>query len=854
MGVQLDLTDIQTGFLSAAALTANNTLTEQALDKALDRTGSTNNAMEVNLDMGLNSVINVTTDVNDPTSLLTVADADTRYVNYLGDTLGGDIDAGGFQINNLGTPTTPFSAARAIDVGPDSAALLRSEIQDGIRKVPSLSALEAIEGRYDGDVAYMAGRTTAGDGGEGIFRWDSSDLSSTLVLSSVTSTSVDDITDTITLIAHGLRNGDGVVSQSAVNGLSINTVYWVVNATTDTFQLSETFGGAAFDLIGANNFTVDHLLDPAKGVYIVGASDLAGTGGAWVRRREAVFSVGWFGAIGDGITDDLPAITSCLRTVAEISIDNAYTLVGAGLTTRPRITIDFGYQKSYRVSSTVFGSTDHRMELSGERSVISPDDFSGFVFDLDGAGLDVLVRGLVLESTQDGIFKMNYDNISSALVTFYDCRFVDDAYDHHTGVAVDYTNRSSSLVFNRCYFNRMKHPLYSRDCDFIRFDDCWFGFAVNAVYADRDGYIKHDNGFLKIDNCLFAGGPAQPLIGAIPNGTEIAYVNCGNEITPSVAEYHPRVSITRTRIGYEFGAGVLVNYFGPHNTPDNGQQFRCGIVLDDIQTAPREEKLNALDGTATGYLVRLFDMPNQLIIKNVHGNPGFLGGFASGSTTTLAALRAKVVDLDTKSDVFDFTGDIADFQDISANSNFAFENVTAPNFYPVLTEDTEEYQRWLHIFGKFNWFFESNNPADAGASPTMTINTWFDGFDSQRGAIFHVTGGGLASVAGGNNVKTPIIGSIYVQYDENGDTVYAKFAESTEYSSVPQGFNIIAGFDVSGVFNSTITLAQASAGATLAIQIQNSTNPGVINIRVRGLRIIPDRVTWFSLPNGGAQQ
>ena len=58
MGVQVNLQDIQSGFLTAAAHTANNTLIETAMNKALDRTASTDNAMEVNLDMGNQRGIN----------------------------------------------------------------------------------------------------------------------------------------------------------------------------------------------------------------------------------------------------------------------------------------------------------------------------------------------------------------------------------------------------------------------------------------------------------------------------------------------------------------------------------------------------------------------------------------------------------------------------------------------------------------------------------------------------------------------------------------------------------------------------------------------------------------------------
>lgn len=64
MGVQVNLKDIQSGFLSASTHTANNTLIEQAFDKALDRTATTNNAMEVDLDYGLNRGINLGAPVN----------------------------------------------------------------------------------------------------------------------------------------------------------------------------------------------------------------------------------------------------------------------------------------------------------------------------------------------------------------------------------------------------------------------------------------------------------------------------------------------------------------------------------------------------------------------------------------------------------------------------------------------------------------------------------------------------------------------------------------------------------------------------------------------------------------------
>lgn len=180
---------------------------------------------------------------------------------------------------------------------------LREQLNNGIVRVDTLSDLQATSGRFSADAAYLMGRTTAGDGGEGEFRWDGSDLSGTLVLASVTSTSVDDTTDTITSAGHGLVDGDGVTVDSTVNGLTANALYWVAGSTTDTFQLSTSFGGAAVDLTGTTNFTTKKLLDPLQGVYVV--SDRIGASGGWVRQTSKTgdsrpkINSAWFGYVAD---------------------------------------------------------------------------------------------------------------------------------------------------------------------------------------------------------------------------------------------------------------------------------------------------------------------------------------------------------------------------------------------------------------------------------------------------------------------------------------------------------------------------------------------------------------------------
>lgn len=96
--------------------------------------------------------------------------------------------------------------------------------------------------------------------------WDSSDvdLTPTVDIDSVTLPSAtftaDAGTDAFTSAAHGLSNGDRVVlttSGTLPAGLSTFTPYYVVGATTNTYQVALTSGGSAinFTSAGSGNHT-----------------------------------------------------------------------------------------------------------------------------------------------------------------------------------------------------------------------------------------------------------------------------------------------------------------------------------------------------------------------------------------------------------------------------------------------------------------------------------------------------------------------------------------------------------------------------------------------------------------------
>lgn len=77
------------------------------------------------------------------------------------------------------------------------------------------------------------------------------------ILVAIEITSVNTSTNVLTSAGHGLSNGDTIYlySDGFPAPLDRNTLYYVINKTTDTFQLSLTSGGAAIDITTSGGFS-----------------------------------------------------------------------------------------------------------------------------------------------------------------------------------------------------------------------------------------------------------------------------------------------------------------------------------------------------------------------------------------------------------------------------------------------------------------------------------------------------------------------------------------------------------------------------------------------------------------------
>ena len=93
---------------------------------------------------------------------------------------------------------------------------------------------------------------------------------------------IDYNTETITISGHGLANGNEVTYSNGggtnIGGLTTGTNYFVVGATTNTFQLAATSGGAAINLIApAGSLGTNHSFDLDIGSSHVIRQDIGST-------------------------------------------------------------------------------------------------------------------------------------------------------------------------------------------------------------------------------------------------------------------------------------------------------------------------------------------------------------------------------------------------------------------------------------------------------------------------------------------------------------------------------------------------------------------------------------------------
>jgi hypothetical protein len=111
-----------------------------------------------------------------------------------------------------------------------------------------------------------------------------------------------DVGDLVNLTAHGLSNGDQVSFATIVTttGIVINTIYFVVNQTANTFQVAATSGGTAINLVTNGSGTLRYqatvtAISPGVSVTLSRKATSSGTNTLAYRelRTDTALLKGW---------------------------------------------------------------------------------------------------------------------------------------------------------------------------------------------------------------------------------------------------------------------------------------------------------------------------------------------------------------------------------------------------------------------------------------------------------------------------------------------------------------------------------------------------------------------------------
>lgn len=120
------LTPITSGY-NLSKINANFVKVQDVINNEVIHSTGGNNVMHQDLDMNDFSLINLGTDVDNPDSVLTVAEGDLRYYNVTGDTLTGPMDAGGQVVANLPVATASTQAVRKSQLDDESLARIAAD-------------------------------------------------------------------------------------------------------------------------------------------------------------------------------------------------------------------------------------------------------------------------------------------------------------------------------------------------------------------------------------------------------------------------------------------------------------------------------------------------------------------------------------------------------------------------------------------------------------------------------------------------------------------------------------------------------------------------------------------------------
>lgn len=358
-----------------------------------------------------------------------------------------------------------------------------------------------------GEIAYIKGHTTPGDGGEGSFIWKElpignpgfSDNNGTIIRNANNSTPgwIRIIDQKINVKYFGIKfdNTDGVVIQKAIDFAALNALNPQVNSS---FKFRDYTNCGSTVYIPEGDYNIGGTLTIKRGVNIEGNNMLSTSlkatnetsGGSMIELDAGqVSGVNISNLTLDGNTNSSSSITkNCMNLVARSG--NNFPTGG------------------------LWNSNFKNIQIR---------NFNGYGIILEGGGINDETRSFV---NQDCIFenvniRRQTDNSSCLLIrgnlgqfTFIHCGF--DGYTSGTtnpsyttskffNVAIESNVVEAAVIkFLTCTFQYSEYGVYTSFAESVTFDNCWFEYLDTAIAVTKAANGAKVSKCINILNCRFA--------------------------------------------------------------------------------------------------------------------------------------------------------------------------------------------------------------------------------------------------------------------------------------------------------------------------------------------------------------
>ncbi|MGN6102991.1 MAG: glycosyl hydrolase family 28-related protein, partial [Devosia sp.] len=334
-----------------------------------------------------------------------------------------------------------------------------------------------------------------------------------------------------------------VTSRTALKALDTGTV--------TTAILTEAGREGTF-VFRSGDYSSQIAADTQEGIYIK-ADAVAPTSGAWVRAYNGEVDAEWFGATGDGTTDD--------ATAMQAAIDYVLGLTNGGRLYFPEGTYLFGTRL------TIPNTANKNFELVG-----------------DGDEATILKPKSTLTPSDGVIYVGSGTSTPTFLARFRDFRL--QGTNNQKGIYLDHANgvQISQVYFVSLYRGILGHESYALRTAYNTYDSCTFygvqfDTAAHAFESISCGYFNVANGTNAI-GVNFDGASISYNVKLIGNDFE------GNDYAFS---FNPGVGSLLLEGNYIENCAVALWYFGASSS---------GVVMEDnwIASSPSTTFNNLTSG------------------------------------------------------------------------------------------------------------------------------------------------------------------------------------------------------------------------------------------------------------------